>query len=272
MHDHDFLFLGGLHRSGTTVLHDSIAAHPSIAGLENTGVPMNEGQFLQDVYAPAGRFRKLWPIHHLSALRLTGLAGLGYGGPGRFGFDAGSHLTEEALARVPDAGRRLFESWAPYWDLGRRVLAEKSPPNLIRTRFLQAALPRTSFLIITRHPIAVSYATRKWTPYRPLHLLFEHWLRCNDVFKQDQPHLERVMCLRYEDFIAAPAPTLDRVFAFLGLEPIPLRLEVKPTINDRYFDRWRTSTRGGPLRRAYARYLRRRFGSSFERYGYSLDV
>ena len=69
---HRLLFVGGLHRSGTTLLADLIAAHPSTSGFANTGVPADEGQHLQDVY-PAAR---------------------AYGGPGRFGLAPDAHMTE----------------------------------------------------------------------------------------------------------------------------------------------------------------------------------
>ena len=63
---HRLLFVGGLHRSGTTLLADLIAAHPLTSGFANTGVPADEGQHLQDVYPSARAF----------------------GGPGRFGLAA----------------------------------------------------------------------------------------------------------------------------------------------------------------------------------------
>ena len=61
--EHRFVFLAGLHRSGTTLLARLLAAHPEISGFSGTGEPADEGQHLQSVY-PAARV---------------------YGGPGRFG-------------------------------------------------------------------------------------------------------------------------------------------------------------------------------------------
>ena len=45
-----FVFVGGLHRSGTTPLARVLGAHPEISGLSGTGVSEDEGQHLQDVY------------------------------------------------------------------------------------------------------------------------------------------------------------------------------------------------------------------------------
>ena len=48
-------------------------------------------------------------------------------------------------------------------DTGKEFLLEKSPPNIIRTRFLQAMFPNSYFINIKRHPIATSLATKKWS-------------------------------------------------------------------------------------------------------------
>ena len=51
-----FIFVCGLHRSGTSVLHRAIRAHPDISGIDGTKSPEDEGQHLQSVYLPGGKF------------------------------------------------------------------------------------------------------------------------------------------------------------------------------------------------------------------------
>ncbi len=46
-----YVFVGGLPRSGTSLLCRNIARMEDCTGLKNTGVFEDEGQFLQDVYA-----------------------------------------------------------------------------------------------------------------------------------------------------------------------------------------------------------------------------
>ena len=36
------------------------------------------------------------------------------------------------------------------------MLVEKSPPNIVRMRYLQALFPRASFVMILRHPVVVA--------------------------------------------------------------------------------------------------------------------
>src|SRR2546421_6400768 len=135
-----FIFIGGVHRSGTSLLHEMLRSHPAASGFAHTGVPMDEGQHLQSVFPPAKAF----------------------GGPGRFGFDPNSFMDEKHSLATRENAAKLWREWAPHWNTAKGVLLEKSPPNLVRTRFLQALFRESSFITILRHPIAVAYATQKW--------------------------------------------------------------------------------------------------------------
>jgi hypothetical protein len=237
---HRLVFVGGLHRSGTTLLANLIAEHPLVSGFRETGVPADEGQHLQSVYPPA----------HV------------YGGPGRFGFRAESHLTEASELVSPESRDTLFREWAEHWNLSKPVLVEKSPPNLIRARFLQALFPDASFVMVLRHPVAVSLATEKWSR-TSLGSLLRHWLVCHRTFEADRPSLRQVVVVTYEELAADPDACLERVFAFLDLEPQSARLEVRPDGNERYFGRWRAlGLRAG--------YLRIRYEHAVAEFGYSL--
>lgn len=245
--EHRFVFLAGLHRSGTTLLARLLAAHPQVSGFSDTGAPADEGQHLQTVY----------PSDHE------------YGRPGRFGFAPEMHLTEDSPLATEENARKLFDEWAPYWDLSRPVLLEKSPPNLLKTRFLQALYSGSSFVVIVRHPIPVSIPTAKWRGTRRYHRLFEHWFRCHDLFEEDRPHLERVHLVHYERLVAEPEAVLAETFHWLGLDPIAPSEPVASDANQRYFERWRELKRD-PRMRLYLDLASLRFERRARRWGYSL--
>ena len=235
------MFVGGLHRSGTSLLTRCLAQHPLVSGFEGTGVPEDEGQHLQTVYRPAKDF----------------------GGPGRFAFDPQARLTEDSPLVTDESRRRLMDEWGRFWDMTKPVLVEKSPPNLVRGRFLEALFPDARLVMMQRHPLAVAYATQKWSR-TSLRSLIRHWLAAHEAFEEDLPRLRHVQLVRYEDFIADPAATLEAVYGFLGLEPVPVGFDIRADANDAYLARWRAEPR---LRRAL---FVRAFDERVQRFGYSL--
>lgn len=246
---HRFLFVCGLHRSGTTIVTNALREHPEISGFRDTGAREDEGQFLQSVY-PVARV---------------------YGGPGRFAFAPEAHLTESSPLATPENGRRMLDEWSRHWDLSRPVLMEKSPPNLLKARFLQALFPESWFLVVTRHPVGVTYATFSRRPKRTKLLpVMEHWVHAHEVFEGDLPALRRVMLLPFERFVADPDGAVAAVHEFVGVAPEGNRLEVRRDTNDPYFERWRELV-ARPLAGRRARALAARLEPRVRRFGYSFD-
>ena len=250
---HHFVFCCGLHRSGTTLLFRMLREHPEMSGFTNNQVATewlaleDEGQFLQSVYPP----------------------GIVYGGPGSFAFSPGAHLTEESELLTPDNKAQLALDWFPYWDLSKRYLLEKSPPNILMTRFLQSAFPHTSFVTIVRHPVAVSLATTKWST-RSLDSLIEHWLVAHEIAQADSAHLQRAMTVKYETLIAAPDATLSKIYAVLGVEPHPTTFEATTEHNQRYFAQW-TDMAKNPETKASVQDWIARYEPRVRAFGYSLQ-
>ena len=239
-------------RSGTTPLTRWLGRHPGVSDFHDTGAFEEEGQHLQSVISTAG-------VH---------------GGPGRFALDPQARLTEESELATAATRDALWGAWSPHWDLGRDVLIEKSPPNLIRTRFLQEIFgaERTYFLVVMRHPIAVTYATKKGDRSYKVADLMRHWLAGYEAFLDDAPELRNVLLLRYEELVAEPARELAKAFGFLGLAPYAEDWPAQSQLNDRYIERWYGS-RAGPVpfkRPLYLRRLEREYEGRFAEFGYSL--
>jgi Sulfotransferase family len=248
MTDHRLVFIGGLHRSGTTPLARCLAAHPQVSGFAGTGVEEDEGQHLQTVY-PAAR------VH---------------GGPGRFALRPAAHLTESSPLLTPDTGARLLDQWRPHWDLSKPVLLEKSPPNLIMARFLQAAIPSSHFVMVVRHPAIVSLSTRKWARTRSLGALLDHWFQAHRLFEEDAAHLRRLLVVKYEHLVASPARVLAEIGEFLGLEGEVPGDGIDHRRSAGYERHWREREADGYWRRKRHRALCRRYELAANHFGYSL--
>jgi hypothetical protein len=267
-----YVFVCGLQRSGTSLIGRNIARLENCTGFKNTGVLQDEGQYLQDVYPPDAA----------------------YGGTGRYGFDARAHLTEASELLTPENVARLRARWHAYWDSSKAICVEKTPGNLLMTRFLQAAFPNSYFIIIKRHPVAVSLATQRWkVSLTAIHRLFEHWLHCYNIFEEDKKYLKRVYQLKYEDYIENPGKYHQELAAFIGTQvpeppkedsfryvtqwpnPLGLRVperameEVTATHNKKYLDRWHRFLANTPSR-VYYRYIAKKYESRFAKHGYSL--
>lgn len=216
--DKTFAFIGGLHRSGTSILHRLLAEHPQASGFADTGVAEDEGQHLQSVYQPAHRF----------------------GGPGEFALHSDAHLTENSDLISGDNREKLLREWGAYYDLQKSVLLEKSPPNLIMSRFLRVLFPGSRFVFIVRHPLAVSLATEKWSD-RTLAQRMLHWHRAYSIMLDDIENRDDCLVVRYEDLVSTPQVTLDRICRLIGLDGFSPAADIDDH-NRKYFEQW---LRGG---------------------------
>ena len=190
------VFVGGLHRSGTSLLTQLIAAHPKVSRLHAPEVPEGEGAYLQGAIPHTAR----------------------HGVPGAFAFDPEQHLTENHPLNRLETRQRIDLDWGPRFDPAQPWRLEKSPVNLLRTRLYQQLFPSAHFVIVLRHPVAVAQATAKWTDASFDDLIL-HWDTAHRILLDDLPYLHAALVVRYEDLVADAQRTLDRLFQFLALDP-----------------------------------------------------
>lgn len=192
-----YLFIGGLHRSGTSLLARLIAEHPEIASISGSPAPENEGCYLQ------------------GAIPHTAL----HGRPMHFATDPEQHLVEGCRHDTLEAQRRITSDWGPWFDGRRPWRLEKSPVNLTRMRLYQQLFPMSQFVVILRHPELVAAAVGKWVDGPPAALV-DHWIAAHEQMLRDLPRLHAVCVIRYEDLCHDPGAVVRGIHGFMGLETV----------------------------------------------------
>jgi hypothetical protein len=226
------LHLGGPHRGGTTILTDILARHNDIGpfAVKETSRksrkrggergPRSEGIFWQSVYPKFGIAP--WISHGVTRLckkvlkwvRLGYLMDYGPSGIGGYAFNKEAHLTEanETGLLTVENKRRLFGEWSRHWPVqsSARILLEKSPPNIMIWRYLQALWNLGSdkpvdvrFIFISRHPWAVALAQMSWNDAKHLNAatLVNHWVvqqEASDRSPQREALMAEVAVMREE--------------------------------------------------------------------------
>jgi hypothetical protein len=126
----------------------------------------------------------------------------------------------DALRAYTDTlyGRMLSTSESTYF-------LDKTPANALVLPFLQRLYPDAKYVVLTRHPLAVfsSYANSffdgDWQGAHAFNPILERYVPPMAAFLRDRP--VPLLHVAYEDLVTEPAPQLERIFAFLGLENDP---------------------------------------------------
>ncbi len=199
-----YIFVAGLHRTGTSLLARMIGSHHDIAQIEGAPVPENEGCYLQGAIPHTAR----------------------HGIPGHFATDPAQHLIEECRFDTLATRERLNADWAAWFDPEKNWRLEKSPVNLTRMRLYQQLFPLAHFVVILRHPEAMAAALAKWSD-QSAHELIDYALDAYEIALGDIQFLHRVYVLRYEDLVTQPDELLSSLFAWLGIAAVGAETEVR---------------------------------------------
>ena len=190
-----YVFVAGLHRTGTSLVASLIGQHPEVAAIVQSPAPENEGCYLQ------------------GAIPHTAMHGI----PGHYAADRRQHHVEGSRHDTLAVQQRIAADWDSWFEPGGQWRIEKSPVNLTRMRLYQQLFPMAQFVIVLRHPEAMAAALAKWTD-QPAAELIEYALAAYELALEDARYLHAVLFVRYEDLAADMAQLMAKADMFLSLD------------------------------------------------------
>lgn len=211
------IFVLGLNKSGTSLLYLCLSRHPQLSAIQvPTSAPRRKHEtsmlYLSDYNISEGHKltslpAKLRPSDHASC------------------FAHPSYLPKYRLTEADVAADDWQLVHAAYHaamvDSNKR-LCEKSPPNLVRSRYLQALFPDATFVAIVRSPYAnLSANAKKRNKWGTVAEQAAHWAGGYETLLTDSQHLRRLLIIHYEELVDNPRGTLAAVCAHCQLDYSP---------------------------------------------------
>jgi hypothetical protein len=108
----------------------------------------------------------------------------------------------------------IKQVWDSYWDQGKPVLLEKSPPNIIRTRDILAHFRPVRFVIMVRNPYAQSEGLMRRNNW-PATKAANFAMMCLRTQLQNRRQLDDAVVLTYESLVEDPAGACASMARFL---------------------------------------------------------
>lgn len=208
LNEHQWVFLVGCNNSGTTLIHDVLAATGKFSFMPH------EGQRYTNVLRRAQKrgYQRVW-TEYVDELQLDE-----------------RHSTRE----VP----RLLFDWLQELDKPpKAMILEKTTANAVRMPWLQRAFPRAAFIGIVRNGYAVVEGIKR-KGNKAVDRGARHWKRVNEIMLDDAKRVSKFLLVRYEDLVTSPQETLPRLASFLELTTEELeeafaRVDRNPTESSR---------------------------------------
>ncbi len=233
--DEPLLLVGGMSRSGTTLLATVFDSHPEIS-LGSELIPSDKSSpaeilqlFRAALTEANGEFGRVGSILRQRDKRQIGSF---LNRCNRAGI-----TSDEVVEVLEDLSQQLSSGISSYED--RLLLAY----SMMRKRWLRdgtalfgfklnnasisataAAFPNARFVCLVRDPIDVTYSHEKQGFDRSASEIGKAWYRYAKSYREfANKHPDRAVVIRYEDLVRSPRRTLERAFAIL---PISLKPEI----------------------------------------------
>ena len=293
--DMEAIFILGFWRSGTTLLHEMIAAD------ENFAYPTSYACFHPHHFLFSERFATTGgEVRRPQDQVMTGwrtpqedefaLLCLGARSPYEGLIAAADFGNAMKLADPEDMPARDARRWeqlflrffhAVWLAGGKRALVLKSPTHSYRVRTLRRLVPKARFVLLVRDPyeifesmmktyraFSLRYGLVPGLPNRDLReVILAERLRCEDKLRTGLSGLgsDRLAVVRYEDLIADPVGTVEAIYRQFGLQHFE---RIRPRLAEKA-RRMRGSPRVAAIPPSQWRdRLRLAWAEIFDRYGY----
>lgn len=193
------IFIGGMFKSGTTLLRAMLGQHSAIAsGLETYWFDWDWSQ--RDGDKMQGKIRQLADYFDLPFERVNALA--------QSAQSAEAFL--QSLMNEVAAG------------MGKRRWAEKTPGNIAHVDRIWSAWPEAQVIHIMRDPRDVFASLREAGKWNTADEFADRWCSTigagSELVAKIKPDDKAYLVIRYEDLIGAPDVTMRRVISFLNEE------------------------------------------------------
>lgn len=196
-----WVFLLGCNNSGTSLVRYLLARHPHIASF-----PI-EGHFLTTVF----------PVPMTLNVGRRWTEKIEY-----------FRLTEKDSQ--PDRTKLRHDWFNQIKNKMRPIVIEKSPPDTVRSRWLQEIFGSTYFIGMVRN----GYAVAEGVARRKKVDIFEgarHWINANSIMIQDAKYLKNFKLIKYEDFVRNPEQVIKDLLDFIGADSNLFHFDVKERLH-----------------------------------------
>lgn len=235
------IFVVGVHRSGTTLLHSLLDSHPALSVLPS------EGTYLTNFYSRLRHMEEgegiAYLVQHWICRLINPINQPPYWTLGRTQENHAPYLSVARNALyLAGPARSFFNRHAPFqlhlavvmaycWvqhgcriDISKKYWVDKTPLNEFHVERLYAAFPEARFIHVVRDPRAILASRKKLDlailgrPGRTLRLLYKI-RRSFHLARQNQERLGRATyhVVRYEDLVNDLSGEMAAVRTFLGI-------------------------------------------------------
>jgi hypothetical protein len=256
------IFVVGLQGGGTTLVARTLLRHPAVVSMSGNSsywVATDELGFVRNRMAVLPR--SLWSSSHRTDLDhpLYGTEHHSVWASEPL-LPAYRRVAEDATRAEAERFQRLLREHIAVYARNRQNarFVDKTHTNTVKIPYIEALLAGCEpfFVLVLRDPYVMCANALKrkppsWrtipSPEEQLRLVAQHWENATRIALEDGESTERLLAVRFEDFVSAPESAVRAICSFVEL---PYRPELVPRPGDRMpFATLPGDTKWYPLRR-----------------------